>query len=521
MPAASNYRWTATGGGHTVGFMNLRSKTLIVAGAVFGAAILIPVFHHYQLRFAEASYIASLKAQGEPMELAQAIPTPVPPEQNSASNFLKAVALFEADKSLLSTNEISGMKMVAPGKALARFQLANAEGGMATNSWEQVAAAVRQNSGAFDLLQQITGKPDLDFQINYERGFGDGFDFKKEHLSEIKRMAQRLETATVSDLHEGDTASAVQNLRAMLALVKGLDDQHYIISDLVKLAVAAMAVPVTWEVLQSPNLTDGQLSDLQNDWNALDFVKADENALELERAIGLIDVARWRSSSKELLKLLDSETAVQSMGAKGKITDFDAAKTVVQLFMWRYWWSYTDEMRALKGEEVLVEMPRFAKTNHSYQTTLQNQTAKLDAIGLSQAVNQSSGLPDQNIHNMLSQSIPGLGGVFRKAMILETARQITVTAIALKRYQLKHGNYPPDLDSLVPEFVPEIPFDPVDGLPLRYRPKPDGTYLLYSIGENGNDDNGDPSIERGVISTSLYWQNAHALDWVWPQPAAR
>jgi len=77
------------------------------------------------------------------------------------------------------------------------------------------------------------------------------------------------------------------------------------------------------------------------------------------------------------------------------------------------------------------------------------------------------------------------------------------------------------LDSLVPEFVPDVPFDPVDGQPLRYRPKADGTFLLYSIGENGKDDNGNPSLERGVQSTSMYWQNEYALDWVWPQPATQ
>ena len=243
--------------------MNLRRKTLIVAGVVFGVAILISVIYHYQLRFAEASFIAKLKAQGEPLELAQALPPRVPPEQNSASNFLKAVALFKADKSLLQTNVISGMKMVAPGKATTRFQLANAEGDMATNSWEEVAAAVRQNSGAFDLLQQLIVHPDLDFQIHYERGFGDGYDFNDTHLTETKRMAQILLTETTSDLHEGDTASAVKDLRAMLALAKSLDDERFIISELVQIAIATIAVPVTWSVLQSPNLTDEQLAQLQ------------------------------------------------------------------------------------------------------------------------------------------------------------------------------------------------------------------------------------------------------------------
>lgn len=499
--------------------MNLRRKTLIVAGAVFGVAILIPVIHHYQLRFAEASYIARLKAQGEPMELAQVLPTPVPADQNSASNFLKAVALFEADKSLLSTNYISGMKMVARGKATTRYQLANAEGGAATNSWKEVVAAVRQNSKAFDLLQQLTVHPDLDFQIHYERGFGNGFDFNNTtHLAETKRMAQKLETETMSDLHEGDTASAVKDLRAMLALTKALDDEHFIISELMQIAIAAMAVPVTWDVLQSPNITDAQLAQLQNDWNALDFVQGDENALEMERVMGLMSVSKWRTSNKAMKQVMDEGRRPETE------SPFDEAKDAVQIFMWRYWWSYPDELCRIKYQEVLLKTARDAKTNHSFQIVLQHQTKELDALLPSKAKDSSSsssGDSSLDMHNMLSQSAASLSATSRRLMAVEAARQITITAIALKRYQLKHGNYPPDLSSLVPEFVPDVPFDPVDGQPLRYRPRADGTFLLYSIGENGKDDNGSPSLERGVQITSMYWLNEYALDWVWPQPAAQ
>ncbi len=94
-----------------------------------------------------------------------------------------------------------------------------------------------------------------------------------------------------------------------------------------------------------------------------------------------------------------------------------------------------------------------------------------------------------------------------------------MTAIALKRYQLKYGNYPTDLDQLVQAFLPAVPLDPIDGQSLRYRLKSDGTFLLYSIGEDGKDDGGNPSFEPGVKSSNFYWEDNMALDWVWPQSA--
>ena len=62
--------------------------------------------------------------------------------------------------------------------------------------------------------------------------------------------------------------------------------------------------------------------------------------------------------------------------------------------------------------------------------------------------------------------------------------------------------------------------DPIDGKPLRYRLMPDGSFLLYSIGENGKDDGGDGSLTiRTWRDMPLRFAAPDALDWVWPQPA--
>ena len=124
-----------------------------------------------------------------------------------------------------------------------------------------------------------------------------------------------------------------------------------------------------------------------------------------------------------------------------------------------------------------------------------------------------------DLHTMQSQSVEALSGVVRRVRTVEAARKMVITAIALKRYQLKYGNYPADLNALVPEFLPAVPLDPVDGQPLRYHPKANGTFLLYSVGPNGKDDGGSPLLEQGVEGSNLYWLNQKAQDWVWPQPA--
>jgi len=499
--------------------MSRRRKILIVLVVVLGAAILIPVIHHYRLRAATEAYIVELKAKGEPMELAQVIPPPVPPEQNSADTFHRAAALVDADRSALETSYVYGMKMVAPGRAMIRWQQPDIRDTDGTNSWENVTAAVVQNAKTFALLQQIIEKPAFDFSIEYDRGVAD-LNFTNFDLAESKRSALRLEAAALCALHQGDTASAGKNLRAMLALVKAMRDERLVISELVRIAIAQIAVTVTWEILQSPNLTDEQLAELQRDWMILDFIQSDENALAMERVTGQITAATWRSSNSRLEDYFDTWFQLSEPGKKENF--FERAKFGTQVFRWRYWWSYPDELRTLKGYQIMLESLRNAETNHSWQTILREQQNKLERLGINTNSAGSLWFSDRNkidLHSIMSASVFSLGAVFNKVMRVEAARQATVTAIALKRYQLKHGSYPADLNSLVPEFLPAVPFDPVDGQPLRYRRNADGTFLLYSVGDNGKDDDGDPSLEKGVQSSSFYWENPHARDWVWPQPA--
>jgi hypothetical protein len=80
-------------------------------------------------------------------------------------------------------------------------------------------------------------------------------------------------------------------------------------------------------------------------------------------------------------------------------------------------------------------------------------------------------------------------------------RHLGRLALALEAYRIKKGNYPATLDDLVPDFLPRVPADPLDGQPLRL--KRDGKdLLLYSIGRDLKDDGGavqDPRWEGDLV----------------------
>ena len=502
--------------------MSLRRKILIAAGIVLGLAILVPVIHHYQLRAATEAYIAQLKAEGEPMELAQVIPPPVPPDISGAEIFRQAAALIDVDRSLLQTNGVYGMKMVAPDKAIIHWQQPNVRYIYGTNSWKDLETAVAENEKSFVLLRQIIAKPNFDFGIQYEDWPTDPY-FTDVFLTESRTAALRLEMAAFCELHRGDTVSGVENLRAMLALVEAMRNERLMIPQLARAWMADIAFGVNWEILQSTNLTDGQLAELQGRWMAMDFIRSGENAAAMERVIRLIAVNQWRKSGSALRQILEDST---DWGIGNTAPAFGKFQIATKVFMWRNWWSYPDELGMLKGYQIILETTRVAYTNYSLLTAFNDQRSELEIAEVNKFGSWWNAWEilidhDFDMHRLFSSGAASWHYAFLRAIKAETTKQMTIAAIALKRYQLKYGNCPPDLKSLVPEFVPKVPLDPVDGQPLRYRRNPNGTFLLYSVGENGKDDGGNPALKENARFPDryYYWQNPDALDWVWPQTA--
>jgi len=80
-------------------------------------------------------------------------------------------------------------------------------------------------------------------------------------------------------------------------------------------------------------------------------------------------------------------------------------------------------------------------------------------------------------------------------------RRAAAIALGLRLYALDHeGRLPARLEDLVPEYMPALPADPfTEGRPFCYRPDSPAP-MLYSVGINGFDDNGDGSQKPGTAN---------------------
>ncbi len=90
-----------------------------------------------------------------------------------------------------------------------------------------------------------------------------------------------------------------------------------------------------------------------------------------------------------------------------------------------------------------------------------------------------------------------------RAFYGEVRIELMRMGVELERFRRAEGRFPSRLSELVPSYLSSLPLDLMTGEPLRYRLKGDGTPLLYSLGENQEDDEG--------------WgaQRQEWLDWVW------
>jgi|GEM_PF-1447758 len=503
--------------------MSRRKKILIVAGTLLVVAVFVSVIHHFQLRWGVEQYVFKLKASGEQMDLAQLIPRPLPVEENSAPLFLKAASLLQTNTDVLATNPPLPMHMAAPGKAIVRWMQPDTRSQFGTNSWEQIKEALAPDDAALKLIERITNSPAFDFDVQYSQRF----NMQLKHLALERKFASTLSAATVYDLQAADTTSAVRNVHVLLAIVKGMHEERIAISQLVRIAIANIAFAANWELMQAHNLNDSELAALQSDWAGLEFVKAAHNALPVEREGSRATLEKWRSSNSELQIYLNMKKIAFSnlIPSDEPATDdsiFAKIKTKTQIFLWRYWSSYSDELRGLKGFSVLINTLRSVESRGSFKDALLSQNTALEELGISKLRNSLDSLFSNrtDFDALSSESIVTLAGVIEKVMRIECSKQMTITAIALERFRLKYDHLPPDLNLLVPEFVQSVPLDPVDGNPLRYHLKLDGSFLLYSIGENGLDDGGNSENDKSVRNSNSVWLlDNHALDWVWPQRA--
>ncbi len=461
------------------------------------------------------AYKKSLIAKGEKLTVAELLPPPIPPAQNGA-DIIDAASHLLVDPDGDWSNFPAAMQFIAPGKAIVAFEQPDVRTDSFTNSWSNVLEAAEANRPATDVFKQMLSFSSLDFHIEYNEG--NMWSWAPDQLGPFEDCSRRLLATAVCDLRKDDSASATTNICVLLAFANGEHGERMPSVQYDRIELAEQAAKGSWELLQADRLNDAELALLQTNWTQLEFIGAVEKAFLMERAAAESCISQSRTSTNyfsEMKMRWGWNVFDFSRGLKENLDNFcDSSESMYGLALWQASWSYSDELKMLQDDQLLLETMRTIKTNGFFNPDYSRMKGQLDASQW--AMHKSSFSAEYRW--MFSSRVPGWADFLDCIMPAEACRRIVITAIALKRYQLKYGAYPTHLDSLVPEFVLSVPMDPVDGKELRYHRNGDNAYLLYSIGMDSKDDGGNPSMKR-THADYFDWLEFDDPDWVWPQPA--
>jgi hypothetical protein len=293
------------------------------------------------------------------------------------------------------------------------------------------------------------------------------------HFAMLKGLFQVLSLHAEAELAADKTDEALADINLMFRLDDGLKDEPLLISQLVRIACAAVVLQPIAEGLAERRWSDAQLHSLQERLGQIDLLTSAVRAFYGERDIyaNPFFLSFGRSSPLNLLG-----------------------------------W---DRLEQLSFNRAFQEslLPRINLTGREVDPAIGH------ACDLAMS-NYSLGPSSAIIHHCIfaAMMLPSAFHIPQKAAAVQTDVDLVTIACALERFHLKEDSYPEKLEALAPRFIATLPHDIINGQPLKYHRTANGKFVLYSVGWNEKDDG-------GVVATDKDGrQNRLQGDWVLEYP---
>ena len=478
-------------------------------GALCLSVTLFAAIEHWRGRSALERRLKELAQQHEQLSVQAWLPQRPAPDQNSAvelTNLNLSVAVLTNWDNLppSSRNRTPGKKVVLWRVPAWSFD------GSKTNDWRSVARELDQAQELLRAVHRVARRPAYDTGFDYHQSFVDSL---AGTVWKVKSAAVLLRMAMLCELSRGNLDAAHEDLLDLIGLAARQRTEPLAICQGVRQACAALAFQATWEALQAPGWTDAQLAAWQNAWQAGDFFAGDmAGALEMERAMDVDFFQRVRRSRRELASAIAQREAWGHRQSPFVTHGFFL--NWINVPLWRIAWADQDTLRELNRWQGFMDKLRLARTNSWAALRAGNGRDRQPQIPWwTSTVDErlQASWPDRFRFLFSSGWFDKEEKLIFRMLHTQVQQQMAITALALRRYQDRKHQPASELGALVPEYLPALPRDSMDGGVLRYRLRPDATWVLYSVGDNGKDDGGDPTPN----TTTLY----DTRDEVWPTAA--
>jgi hypothetical protein len=499
-------------------------KRLLVAGGSLIA--LIALFYaeeDWRGRHAWNQFKHQWEAKGEQFNLASVVPPPVPEDQNFAMTpivftsygqiLTREGKLIPEDKrdehfvvrmrmpltldSPAPTNW-AGDRVKGTLSRLEGWQRYYRELAARTNAFPvpaqpqspaaDVLLALSKYDGVLAELRAASQLPYSRYPINWDSE--SPFMIYLPHLAPLKGCAALLQLRSLAELQNGQPDKALEDVRLGLQLADKVRTEPLLISHLVRIAMVQLMLQPVWEGLAEHKWSDAQLAAIEAELATIDFPAAWRLSMKSElggQADELNLLLRHRNRFDELQLLINFAGNQNNVRLPGDL--------IVRLIP--AGWFYQNEYHCAR-----MMMEYCVPLADANQCTFSPAVAHRGEAALAASVAGPFNLFERLILPVLSNAAP-------KFAYGQASADLARTALALERCRLARGALPESLDTLAPQFITNVPPDVIGGQPLRYRRTPEGSFVLYSVGWNEQDDGGLAGFDKeGAV-------DIQRGDWVW------
>jgi hypothetical protein len=399
--------------------------------------------------------LAAIRSAGYPATCVElddwyAIPESV---ENAADTVTQAFSHYHK---LEETEEFELMPVVGKAELPARTEP------LAQETKDLIARHLADNQEALELLH----KGALIEHSRYPIDLSKGFEALMPYLADFRTGARLLKLEAALHADNDKPQLAADSITSILGLARSLSKEPVLISQLVRLACQALAVSALEHVINKTDFTDGQLIELSEILADGEDLSAMARTFAGERCAG---VSIFKMPAAKIIQVGGSGSSRLGVPAIALykfvgLADMDAIMYLD--FM-------NDYMKA-------IQLPLHERQNaanaidDSFETT-------------------------NKIHIILHMIMPALSRV--TTIDIRTIAQLRTAQIglAIERYRLATGSLPETLAELLPTYLDAVPKEPFDGKDLRYK-KLEAGFVVYSIGEDGNDDGGKEKQPKKRLS---------------------
>jgi hypothetical protein len=347
-----------------------------------------------------------------------------------------------------------------------------------------VLFALSKFDSAIEELRQASQRPYASVPLNYEDGFNSASSLLPV-LAELKRCTQVLQLRAVAELADGQSAKALDDVKLSLYLNNSLRSSPFLISHLVRMAIANIALQPVWEGLAEHEWSDEQLVALDAELAKMDFLADYEFTMRGRGAFAIASLENQRRTREVIVPQEDGGVITNSLR-----------------FMPSAYFYQNELAFARMQQQWLLPL---VDTN--------SRTVSPEAIRHAESAVRAK-LKHYSPYKVQALMVfPAIGSAVKKFAAIQVSIDLARVACALERYQLANGQYPETLDALAPQFIGKLPHDIINGQPLHYRRTDDGKFLLYSVGWNETDDGGQVVLKKDGS------EDREKGDWVWRYPA--